>query len=356
YTTLNTYFVRMKEKVANALNGYLCVYKPADLSLNGLKKNIVKRICAQANAVTGWPKLPTIDVPLIDEHPTSGALVVVGRKRQIDYSQHALVVGETFRVEDLRLEELHPLETTSSGVCVFGVNGGVDKLEELRRQQWTNQWRVECVLGRETHMHEIKGKVTKKENYDHVSKQKVMKLLSKVKGDYRRMAFELAEVEMQSSQAFQIASRGIPRPKLPDSQLVVNLKLLLFKLPYLAMMIDSIGETDAWLRCMVNEFGLSLDTTASPVRLIRRAVGPFRPEHALIERQLSLQNIVDNIGLTDRLLREYPYDRNVVIETSKDTSEEGFVKRKEILDRMVANELLPDDFDAMRPAWPRDYA
>eukprot|EP00080_Pristionchus_pacificus_P000753 PDM60773.1 rps-4 [Pristionchus pacificus] len=288
---------QMGDKIGKALNGLLCVYKPADLSLNALKKNILKRICTQ---------------------------------------------GETFRTEDLRVEELHQLETASSGVCVFGVNDGVDQLEELRSQQWANQWRIECVLGRETHKHEIKGKVTRKEAFDHVNKQKVKKLLTKVIGDYRRMSFELAEVEMQSSEAFQIASRGIPRPKLPGSQMVVGLKMLLFKLPYLAVSIDSIGETDAWLRCMVNEFGLALDTTASPVRLIRRSIGPFRAEHTVLERQLSLQNIVDNISLTSRLVKEYPYDRDVVIESGKDTSEEGFGRRKE-------------EFDAMRPAWPRDY-
>ncbi|GMR31868.1 hypothetical protein PMAYCL1PPCAC_02063 [Pristionchus mayeri] len=361
----------MGDKIGRALNGLMCVYKPADLSLGALKKSILKRICVQANLATGWPKqLPEIDIPLVEEHPTSGALIVVGRKRQVDYSCNPLVVGEMFRTEDVRLEELHKLETASSGLCVFGVNEGVDRLEELRSQQWTSGWRIECVLGRETYKHEIKGKVTRKESYDHVSRQKVKKLLSKVNGDYRRMAFELAEVEMQSSKAFQIASRGIPRPKLSGSQvilmsslvtmlwcyeMVVNLKLMLFNLPYFAMKVQSIGETDAWLRCMVNEFGLSLETTASPVRLIRRSTGPFGTEHALLERQLSLQNIVDNISLSNRLLTEYAYDRDVVIESGRDTSEEGIARRKEILARMVANQLPVEEFDAMKPAWPRDY-
>ncbi|GMT04850.1 hypothetical protein PENTCL1PPCAC_27024, partial [Pristionchus entomophagus] len=188
-----------------------------------------------------------------------------------------------------------------------------------------------------------------------VNRQKVNKLISKVSGDYRRMAFELAELEMQSSKAFQIASRGIPRPKLPGSQLVVYLKLLLFKLPYLAVKIESVRPMHGYGKCMINGFGLSLDTTASPVRLIRKSIGPFLAQHALLERQLSLQNIVDNISLTNRLLKEYPYDRDVVIETVKDTSDEGFSRRKEIMDRMVANELSQEEFDAMRPAWPRDY-
>lgn len=52
----------MGDKIGKALNGLLCVYKPADLSLNALKKNILKRICTQGNLATGWPRLPEIDV------------------------------------------------------------------------------------------------------------------------------------------------------------------------------------------------------------------------------------------------------------------------------------------------------
>ena len=35
----------------------------------------------------------------------------------MDYLQHPLVVGEAFRVEDLKIEELHATETNTSGIA-----------------------------------------------------------------------------------------------------------------------------------------------------------------------------------------------------------------------------------------------
>ena len=52
----------MREKLAASLNGLLCAYKPADLSVLALKKNIVKGIVTQGNAAVGWPPVKEITV------------------------------------------------------------------------------------------------------------------------------------------------------------------------------------------------------------------------------------------------------------------------------------------------------
>lgn len=68
------------------MNGLLCVYKPVDLSVMGLKRQIVKRICADGNEVVGFPRLPTIKMPVVEPHEKSGALVVVGERELEDYT------------------------------------------------------------------------------------------------------------------------------------------------------------------------------------------------------------------------------------------------------------------------------
>ncbi|KAK6022554.1 Ribosomal family S4e [Ostertagia ostertagi] len=108
---------QMRHRLWKALNGLICVYKPVDLSITGLKRQIVKRICADGNEVVGMPRLPLIKMPIVEPHETSGALLVVGEKEVQDYTLHPLVCGEAFRPEDIRLEEVHYMESTSSGVC-----------------------------------------------------------------------------------------------------------------------------------------------------------------------------------------------------------------------------------------------
>lgn len=98
------------------LNGVLCVYKPRDVSLVSLKKLIVKRIVEEGNTYDD-PKIPMIQMPIVEPHPESQASVVVGMREQLDYSQHPLMVGKAFRPEDIMIEQINELEPASSGVC-----------------------------------------------------------------------------------------------------------------------------------------------------------------------------------------------------------------------------------------------
>ncbi len=51
----------------------------------------------------------------IDQSQTS--VDVVNRQRQLDYSRHPLVCGQPYMVEDVRIELLQDIDTSSSGVC-----------------------------------------------------------------------------------------------------------------------------------------------------------------------------------------------------------------------------------------------
>ncbi|PIO57484.1 hypothetical protein TELCIR_21102, partial [Teladorsagia circumcincta] len=104
-------------------------------------------------------------MPIVEPHETSGALLVVGEKEVPDYTLHPLVCGEAFRPEDIRLEEVHYMESTSSGVCVFALNDECEKIPEIQSRSWVNNYRLEGVFGRETNKHMIKGRVTLKVDY-----------------------------------------------------------------------------------------------------------------------------------------------------------------------------------------------
>lgn len=67
------------------LNGFLCVYKPRDLSLTALKKHIIKRICLHGNSLE-FPRVPMKDRPIVEPHERTGAPVVVGVRHQMDYT------------------------------------------------------------------------------------------------------------------------------------------------------------------------------------------------------------------------------------------------------------------------------
>ncbi|WKY10406.1 hypothetical protein Q1695_002619 [Nippostrongylus brasiliensis] len=339
----------MRTKLWKALNGLLCVYKPVDMSITGLKKQIVKRICADGNEVVGFPQLPTVKIPIVEPHEKTGALLVVGEREIQDYTLHPLVCGEEFRPEDIRLEEIHYMESTSSGVCVFALNEECDKIPEIQARSWVNNYRLEGIFGRETNEHKIKGRVTLKVDCDHVTRYRLEKLIARVQTEYRKIAFEAAEVDLQSEEAFEIARKGLPRAQLAGAQIIYSCDVKHFNLPYFAVQVRCVGETDVFLRCFIHELGVSLGTTASCVRLQRSSFGPFHASHALLEKQLSLQNVIRNIELCRRILKKLPNDDGVVAEGNVPYEEE-----REVIDGL--NMLRVDrEYDAMKPVWPRNY-
>lgn len=102
--------------VVSQLNGFLCVYKPRDISLSALKRQIMQRVSRACNSLDPSP-VPLIERPIVKPHPQTGALVIVGTRKQPDYTLHSLVNGRHLQPEDVFLDELEPMEASSSGVC-----------------------------------------------------------------------------------------------------------------------------------------------------------------------------------------------------------------------------------------------
>lgn len=48
---------------------------------------------------------------------------------------------------------------------VLGVNAGCDELPSIMARSFVNSYRLECMLGRETMRHDIKGRVTLKADF-----------------------------------------------------------------------------------------------------------------------------------------------------------------------------------------------
>uniref|UniRef100_A0A0K0DGN5 TruB_N domain-containing protein n=1 Tax=Angiostrongylus cantonensis TaxID=6313 RepID=A0A0K0DGN5_ANGCA len=249
----------------------------------GLKRQIVKRLCADGNEVVGFPRLPTIKMPVVEPHEKSGALVVVGEREVEDYTMHPLVSGDAFRPEDIRLEEVHQMESTSSGVC------------------------------------------------HHVTRHKLEKLIARIQSDYRKRAFETAEVDLQSEEAFDLARKGIPRARLFGAQIIYECSVKRFHLP-----------------CFIHELGVNLGTTASCARLRRASIGPFHSSHALLEKQISLQNILRNIELCRRIMNSLGKDEGVIYENNS-----PYEEVRDVVDGLDLH--IDHEYDAMRPVWPRNY-
>ncbi|CAJ0948135.1 unnamed protein product, partial [Mesorhabditis belari] len=336
------------ERILKALRGLVCVYKPVDIQLNSFKKTILNRIVEECNLVLPQAEQKIIDYPLVEENE-NGALVIVGSRRQRDYCHDPLVVGSSFRVEDIRMDEYTSMEATTSGVCLFGINEGCDLLPQIRDNAWSSTYRLEGTLGKKTRENLIKGRVTETAEFESISRGKVQKLFGKILSNFRRLSFELSGIDPQSETVFELARRGIPRPSVPGQLLMHRLELVIWKPPYFAIELSCSGETDATLRNFVNEIGLSLGTLASPVRLTRRGIGRFQAENALLSKQLNLQNFVRNIALNHEILLNHRRNTSPIFEETKPKELE-----RKVIDA-IGLRSQSEPLDAMKPYWKREY-
>lgn len=180
------------------------------------------------------------------------------------------------RNEDFLFDEVEPMETSTSGVCcklfshhhrcaflslVFAVNEGCEKLELVRDSGWVNQYVVNGVLGEETNKNMIRSKVVGNMKYGnlfniplisvvlyHVSRNQLEKLLSRIRHQFRRLSYELSNVDLQSEEAFEIAQSGAARPKVLGTPIIYDVQTLQFEPPRFQLKIICTNENDYFLR------------------------------------------------------------------------------------------------------------
>ncbi|KAI1723431.1 putative tRNA pseudouridine synthase 2 [Ditylenchus destructor] len=308
---------------------------------------LINAICTQGNEL-GDSEVPTIEVPIVEPHPKSQALVVVGKRKQLDYSLHPLVVGKIFRPEDIHIEQLQDLGKASSGVCLLGINDGCDELESIRERAWLNDYSLEGEFGRESHEHRIKGREVAQASFGHVTRKHIERFLSKTRMQYKRVSFEFANADLQSQEAFELARQGSP--------IVYNVELKTYRPPNFRLNMQVTGETDVFLRGFIHETGCSLETTACPRSLRRSRQGPFNVEHALLDKYFHLVSILKNIQMCNKIVAQSMRKDTDVVQQMRltDLENKTLIETFQLDDQKYAEEL-PESEDCLRLPWGRSY-
>lgn len=65
---------------------------------------------------------------------------------------------------------------------------------------------------------------------------------------YRRLSYELSNVDLQSEEAFEIAQSGAVRPKVLGSPIIYDIQTVHFEPPYFQLRIMCTSENDYFLR------------------------------------------------------------------------------------------------------------
>ena len=280
-----------------ALNGVFIIYKPTALYFNQMRETIVKNLCRDLNCMPGRPMMKHVAI----EGETNKDMQVIVRN---SYADHPLVVGPRYQINDFRLAATKIMKSDVSGVIVCGINSGNGLIHRMKQTRYPRFYKVKGVLGQATDNLFHTGKIVEKSTYKHVKRGHLDKICRSMQSSHQRKMFELCGVDMESQAAYELAIKGPLRPADPNVPMVYTIKCVYFSPPYFTLEIVCINEDDIYLKTIIHEVGMRLHATATCIQLSCVQDGIFTLKNALLPKHWTLKDIVANMQICHRLIKE----------------------------------------------------
>ena len=297
------------------LKGMVSLYKPADYPVGSLVKMLKHRLAADLNCM----QRSSESEPHLLTDGDGGVVTSSGREvmergggEVQDYSSHPAVLGPGYDPEDIKTRVVNPLGQKSSGVLLVGINSsGIREAQALRSAKLMRTYHIRGEFGRATTTGWAGGRTVKCEGWTGAVSRPwmIQQMLANISSANQARAWAVSEVGADTQEGYELALKGPVRPKLPSETLVYNIKLKELQAPLFLLelhSIDSQSDRDQQhLVDLVAEVGLKCKTVCHVHSVRCGALGPWTADTTLLPKELTLQNILNNISQNRRLYRQY---------------------------------------------------
>ncbi|XP_070452846.1 pseudouridylate synthase TRUB2, mitochondrial isoform X2 [Equus przewalskii] len=166
------------------------------------------------NEVTTWPR------------PILGAASFIEERDPVCFFP---VCGPTFT--SLKVGVGHRLDAQASGVLVLGVGRGRRLLTDMYNAHLTKDYTVRGLLGKATDDFCEDGRLVEKTTYDHVTREKLDRILALIQGSHQKALVMYSSLDLQTQEAYEMAVRGLIRPTDKSPMLITGIRCLHFAPP-----------------------------------------------------------------------------------------------------------------------------
>lgn len=278
------------------LEGLFCVYKPAGVHWKLVRDSIETNLLKGLNAAPS-PPLPH-HVRLLtqpnNESETSKGLTVSTVSVPV-LSKHPLVTGPEF--QHIRVGVGHRLDAFSSGVLVLAVGNGNKALNDFYSTRVTRDYTLEAEFGTATDNFTHTGRVVERSTYDHITQDKLERVLSMLEGVNQKTLLTYSNIDMRSQEAYEMAVQGLLGPEGKSTPILTGLRCIRFQPPNFTLELQCLNETQKYLRKIVHEIGLELRSTAVCKGVRRTRDGLFTLQDALIHHHWTAADVMQAIQL-----------------------------------------------------------
>eukprot|EP00058_Branchiostoma_floridae_P014854 XP_002600342.1 hypothetical protein BRAFLDRAFT_66575 [Branchiostoma floridae] len=185
---------------------------------------------------------------------------------------------------------------------VLGIRDGIKKVRAMFDAHYSRQYIVEGKFGLATDNHDASGKVVERTTYDHISGEKLARVVSFLQRNHQNLTTEYAGVDIQSQEAYELASQGLLRPRMTSPPLVLAMRCLEYRPPNFTLEVQCVHETPQWLRKLVHDIGLELRSTAVSTKVRRTRDGYFTSDDALLIKHCKYEFVAEAIERSRHLV------------------------------------------------------
>lgn len=164
------------------------------------------------------------------------------------------------------------------------------------------------------------GRLIEKSTYSHVNRAKLDRIMSSIQATYQREMFRYFGVNLNSQEAYDLASSGLLRPGTNDTPpIIYSIKCLELNKPFFKLEIHTINETCRFLRELVHDIGYQLKTNAICTSVRRVKDGFIDVNYALSHIKWNFETIYDNLKQINQITNENikKYKQTVLVNSTK---------------------------------------
>ncbi|XP_066896721.1 pseudouridylate synthase TRUB2, mitochondrial isoform X2 [Kogia breviceps] len=211
------------------LHGLFAAYKPPGLKWKHLRDTVELQLLKGLNAgkrPASEHRVRFLLGPLEGSEEKELTLTATSVPTLID---HPLVRGPAFT--SLKIGMGHRLDAQSSGVLVLGVGRGRRLLTDMYNAHLTKDYTVHGLLGKATDDFCEDGRLVEKTTYDHVTREKLERILALIQGSHQKALVMYSNVDLQTQEAYDMAVSGVIRPMNKSPMLITGIRCLQFAPP-----------------------------------------------------------------------------------------------------------------------------
>lgn len=290
------------------LEGLFCVYKPPGVHWKLVRDTIETNLLKGVNATPSPPisqEVRFLAQPVSETEEPKGLTLSAASVPVL--SKHPLVTGPEF--QHIKVGVGHRLDAFSSGVLVLAVGNGNRALNDFYRTRVTRDYTVEGEFGTATDDFSHTGRVVERSTYDHITQDKLDKVLAMLQGANQKALLMYSNVDMRSQEAYEMAVQGLLGPEGKSQPIITGLRCVRFQPPNFTLEVQCLNETQKYLRKVVHEIGLELRSTAACKGVRRTRDGPFTLPDALTHHHWTAPDVMQAIRQyhSNKKTKKYSY-------------------------------------------------